>query len=452
MIVAIDGPAASGKSTTAKGVAKVLGFDYLDTGALYRAITLAAVEEGLAAKGDSAMVAFLEDLHIRYRFYKGEVKVLIGDRDVTDEIRSPEIASQVSAFSAVGVVRERMVELQRKFARGKNLVAEGRDMGSVVFPEAELKIFLKSDPIIRAERRAAEFAAQGKDQEAEKVLKDLKRRDSLDSGREISPLIQTEDAQVLDNTHMSIPEQIDAVVKLASERMPRPAVNPDEILFRPEMLPEDYRLTSSVRPIYRFVWRLVWLLGKLLFGIRMHHWDRSPKEGGLLVASNHVAWLDPPMAGLAVKRELTFVAKKELFRNRLFGGLITYFNAVPIKRGSFDRTCFDTLGERLRGGGTVFFFPEGTRKPLGRLGKAKWGLGLMAAESRCPVQPVFIKGTKHWKQALIRRKRVELYLGRPLHVQPLIDRGLEGRELYEVFGEGVMAEIARLQEEAGGPF
>ncbi len=452
MIIAIDGPAASGKSTTAKGVAQALGFDYLDTGALYRAITLAAVEAGMVAEDGPAMADFLENLHIRYRYYKGNVNVLIEDRDVTDEIRSPEIAAQVSAFSAVASVRERMVELQRKFAGGKNLVAEGRDMGSVVFPEAELKIFLKSDPKIRAERRAAEFAAQGKDQEAEQVLKDLERRDSLDSGRDISPLIQTEDAEVLDNTHMSIPEQIDAVVQLASKRIPRPKVNPDEILYKPEMLPEEYRLTLKVRPIYRFVWRLVWLLGKLLFGIRMHHWDRSPKEGGLLVASNHVAWLDPPMAGLAVKRELSFVAKKELFRNRLFGGFISYFNAVPINRGSFDRTCFDTLGERLRSGGTVFFFPEGTRKPLGRLGRAKWGLGLMAAESRCPVQPVFVKGTKHWKQALIRRKRVHLYLGRPLHVQPLIDRGLEGRELYEIFGEGVMAEIARLQEEAGGPF
>ncbi|MBC8365774.1 (d)CMP kinase, partial [bacterium] len=142
MIIAIDGPAASGKSTTAKGVAQALGFDYLDTGALYRALTLAALEAGLAAEDDSAMAAFLENLHIRYRFYKGEVKVLIQDKDVTDEIRSPEIADQVSAFSAVASVRERMVELQRKFARGKNLVAEGRDMGSVVFPEAELKIFL----------------------------------------------------------------------------------------------------------------------------------------------------------------------------------------------------------------------------------------------------------------------------------------------------------------------
>ncbi len=452
MIIAIDGPAASGKSTTAKGVAQALGFDYLDTGALYRAITLAAVEAGIPPEEGAAMSEFLEALQLRYKFYKGKVRVLIEERDISEEIRSPEIASKVSAYSAVASVRAGMVELQRKFARGKNLVAEGRDMGSVVFPEAELKIFLKSDPRIRAERRAAEFRAQGKDGEADQVLKDLERRDNLDSGRDISPLIQTEDAVVLDNTHLSIPEQIEAVVKLAGERMPPPKIQPDDLLFKPEMQPEEYRVTFKVRPIYRFVWRLVWLLGKLLFGLKIHHGDRSPKEGGLLVACNHIAWLDPPMAGLSVKRELTFVAKRELFKNKLFGGFISYFNAVPIKRGSFDRTCFDTLGDRLRHGGTVFFFPEGTRKPLGRLGRAKWGLGLMAAESRCPVQPVFIKGSKHWKQTLIRRKRIHLYLGRPLHVQPLMDRGLEGRELYEVFGEGVMAEIARLQEEAGGPF
>nr|MBC8368316.1 1-acyl-sn-glycerol-3-phosphate acyltransferase [bacterium] len=328
----------------------------------------------------------------------------------------------------------------------------GGERGQLVCREAEFKVPLQAEKSIRIGGRAREHRQRSKNGKAVEKLSEINRGDSLDSRREISPLVQTEDAQVLDNTHMSIPEQIDAVVNLAAKRIPRPVVSPDEILYKPDMLPEEYRLTLRIRPIYRIAWRLVWLLGKLLFGIRMNHWDRSPKEGGLLVASNHVAWLDPPMAGLAVKRELTFVAKKELFRNRLFGGFITYFNAVPINRGSFDRSCFDTLGERLRSGGTVFFFPEGTRKPLGRLGKAKWGLGLMAAESRCPVQPVFVKGTKHWMQALIRRKRVELYLGRPLHVQPLIDRGLEGREFYEVFGEGVMAEIARLQEEAGGPF
>jgi 1-acyl-sn-glycerol-3-phosphate acyltransferase len=141
-----------------------------------------------------------------------------------------------------------------------------------------------------------------------------------------------------------------------------------------------------------------------------------------------------------------------LFRNRAFGAFISYFNAIPIKRGTFDRQCFDIQGERLKSGGTVFYFPEGTRKPLGRLGRAKWGIGLMATESRCPVLPVYLKGTKHWKAAIFRRKRIEVFLGRPLHVQPLVDRGLEGRELYEVFGEGIMDEIARLQQEAGGPF
>ncbi len=377
---------------------------------------------------------------------------MIDERDLSEEIRSPEVASRVSAYSALEPVRAKMVDLQRKFARGKNLVTEGRDMGSVVFPEAELKIFLKSDPGIRAKRRAAEFAAQGKEQESSQVLQDLERRDSLDTNREISPLIKTEDAILLDNSSMSIQEQIDAVVNLAQKRLPGARVQPDEILFKPEMLPEQYRITQKVRGIYKVVWWLIWTLGKVLFGLRVHNMDLCPKEGGLLLACNHIAWLDPPIAGMAVKRELSFVAKRELFRNRAFGAFISYFNAIPIKRGTFDRQCFDIQGERLKSGGTVFYFPEGTRKPLGRLGRAKWGLGLMATESRCPVLPVYIKGTKHWKQALIRRKRVEVYLGRPLHVQPLVEKGLQGRELYEHFGEGVMAEIARLQKDAGGPY
>jgi len=452
MIIAIDGPAASGKSTTAKGVAEALGFDYLDTGALYRAVTLAAMRGKIPPEEGAVLSGFLDKLEIKYRFYKGRVRVKIAGEDVSEEIRAPEVVAQVSAYSALETVRAGMVKIQRKFARGKNLVAEGRDMGSVVFPKAELKIFLESDPKIRAERRAAEYRSQGRNQEAEEVLRDLQRRDSLDSGREISPLIRTEDAVSLDNSGMSIEEQVGAVVKLALERIPKPRIRPEDILFEPEMLPEAYKVTSRRRVIYAAVWHLIRALDRLLFGLRIHHAERAPKQGGLLLASNHIAWLDPPVAGVSVKRELTFVAKAELFRNPLFGGFISYFNAVPIKRGSFDRGCFDVLGDRLRHGGTVFFFPEGTRKPLGHLGKAKWGLGLMAAESLCPVLPVYIKGTRHWKDTLIRRRRIHVYLGRPLHVQPLLDRGLEGRELYEIFGEGVMAEIAALQDEAGGPF
>ncbi|MDP6419610.1 MAG: (d)CMP kinase, partial [Candidatus Krumholzibacteria bacterium] len=438
MIVAIDGPAASGKSTTARGVARALGFDYLDTGSLYRSVTLAAMRADLPPEEGEELLRFLDSLDLKYRYYKGKAILRLDGENISEEIRDEKVAGMVSAYSALPSLRRFMVKLQQSYARGKNLVAEGRDMGTVVFPDAELKIFLKSDPAVRAQRRAQEFGERGRQVGVDEVQSELKCRDRIDSEREHSPLVRAEDAIELDNSLMSIEQQIEEVTRLALKKTPPLRVSPDELLYDPETMGDRNPRIPSMRWIYRVVWHTVNFLARGLFGARYHYRERAPRKGGLILACNHIAWLDPPISGPSVKRELTYVAKRELFRNRLFGAFIAYFNTVPISRGTFDRVCFDQLREALEEGGTVFFFPEGTRKPLGRLGKAKFGMGLVAHESSCPVQPVFIRGTRSWLSAIFRIRRIDVYLGRPLHIQPLRDRGLEGRELYEIFGEGVM--------------
>ncbi|MCP4548803.1 MAG: (d)CMP kinase [bacterium] len=465
MIITIDGPAASGKSTTARAVASHLGMAFLDTGALYRSITLAAMRAGIEPVEGPAMEELLSGLELSYEYVDGDARLLLAGVDISAEIRTSEVTALVSPYSALACVRREMVKLQRGFAEGRDLVAEGRDMGSVVFPDAPLKVFLKSDPEERARRRVRDFEGQGREVDLATVLAELRQRDEYDSGREHSPLITPADAVILDNSRLSIEEQVEAVVKLAVERralLPGAdeAVEVEETesaaavnLSLADLLlpPEKLRGLPVPRmsPHYRAVWHILRGLFRLLYGIRFHNEEQSAVGGPLLVAANHIAAIDPPVSGTIMHRELTFVAKRELFIP-VFGRLIAKFGAIPINRGKFDRVCMDLIHKRLASGGTVIIFPEGTRKPVGKLGRPKVGLGMIAAETGAPVLPLYIKGTTRLGRAFFRRSRIDVYLGRHLQIEPLVAAGLEGRDLYTAFGRIVMEEIARLQGEAGG--
>ncbi|MBM4117379.1 (d)CMP kinase [bacterium] len=448
MLITIDGPAASGKSTVARAVAEALGLDYLDSGALYRTATLAALRAGLPPAEGPALDAFLAGLAVRYRYRKGVVRLFLGGEDVSEEIRGAAVTAAVSAFSALPALRAHLVQVQRRFAEGRDCIAEGRDMGSVVFPQAELKLFLDAPAPLRAQRRAGDFRGQGRAVDAAQVEAELARRDRLDSERSHSPLVRPPDAVVLDNSRLGVAELVAEIARLAEARWPAPLISPEELLYT-----ADTRALPAprMRPHYFVVWHALRAVFGLLFGFRIRHAERARLRGPLLVAANHIAGLDPLVAGSAVPRPVNFVAKRELFRPALFGALIRAFGAVPIRRGTFDRACFDSLRQRLEAGGVVLFFPEGTRKPVGHLGRAKFGLGLLAEESGAPVLPLFIKGTARPRAALRRHSRIEVWIGRPLHIAPLAARGLGGRALLDAFGEGVMAEIAGLQREAGGP-
>jgi len=447
MLITIDGPAASGKSTVARAVAAALGLDYLDSGALYRTATLAALRAGLRPDSGAALTAFLAQLALRYQYRKGRVALFLGGEDVSEEIRGASVTAAVSAFSALPELRAHLVQVQRRYAEGRDLIAEGRDMGSVVFPDAELKLFLEAAAAVRARRRAGDFQEQGRAVGEAEVEAELARRDELDSGRAHSPLVRPEGAVVLDNSRLGVAALVAEVKRLAEERWPPPRIDPERLLFTGDT-------ASLPAPRMRLHYRLAWLLMsgvlRLLFGLRYVHAERARLHGPLLVASNHIGWLDPPAVGSAMPRELNYVAKRELFRPAPFAALIRAFNAVPIRRGTFDRACFDVLRRRVQAGGAVLFFPEGTRKPVGRLGRAKFGLGLLAEETGAPVLPLFVKGSAQPRAALLRRVRLEVWVGRPLAIAPLAASGLSGRALLDAFGEGVMAEIARLQREAGG--
>ena len=213
IIIAIDGFSSCGKSTFAKAIAARLGYIFIDTGAMYRAVTLYALEHGAIIDGKVAedrVVALLPDVNISFRFNaeRGASDAYVNGEKVEDKIRSIEVSNMVSHVSSIAQVREKLVAMQQQMGRARGVVMDGRDIGTVVFPDAELKIFMTADAQVRAERRYAELKAKGDDVTMAEILENVISRDKADMTREISPLRQAEDAVVLDNSHMSVEEQM----------------------------------------------------------------------------------------------------------------------------------------------------------------------------------------------------------------------------------------------------
>ncbi len=222
IIIAIDGYSSTGKSSFARLIATEFSFLYLDSGAMYRGVTLYAIEKGLVDNNGNVdthtLAAALPDLDVHFTGSPSGSLTYLGDRCIEQEIRSLAVSGKVSPVSAVPQVREYVDRKLREFGSRKRVVMDGRDIGTTVFPDAELKIFMTADPMIRAERRAAELRAKGEDATIEEVLKNLEERDYIDSHRETSPLRKAEDALVLDNSHMTMKDQMDWVRKVVEER------------------------------------------------------------------------------------------------------------------------------------------------------------------------------------------------------------------------------------------
>jgi len=212
VIIAIDGPAASGKSTTAKKVAEMLNFIYVDTGSMYRAVTLAVLNAGMDPNVESDVKGILPNLAISVEVSKGGSKTLLDGNDVSEEIRRTGVTNHVSAISAMPSVREEMVAMQRRIAVGKDAVVEGRDIGTVVFPKADFKFYFTASHTARAERRRLDLKKLGIEHSTEEIIEDLKRRDDIDSGRIHSPLTRADDAITVDTTNLTFDEQVAFIV------------------------------------------------------------------------------------------------------------------------------------------------------------------------------------------------------------------------------------------------
>ena len=224
IIIAIDGPAASGKSTTAKHVAKALGYLHIDTGAMYRAMALKVLRSNISPADSAAIAKLANSTSIRLiapHEFNAKVRIELDGVEVSDEIRSPEVTQIVSPVSTIAAVRSQMVNEQRAMGVHGGIVLEGRDIGTVVFPDAELKIFLIADTHERALRRRKDLERSHVDISIEQLERQIMERDAIDSHRDISPLKKADDAFELDTTHLTIEQQVDVIVRKAKEIIER---------------------------------------------------------------------------------------------------------------------------------------------------------------------------------------------------------------------------------------
>ncbi len=218
--VAIDGPAGAGKSTISRAAAKELGFIYIDTGALYRTVGLNALRKGADVNDPESVVATLtDDLKVELRFIDGEQRMFLNDEDVSDKIRTPEVSSAASITSAVPEVRKYLFDLQKNLAKNNNCIMDGRDIGTVVLPDAKVKIFLTATPQARAQRRYDELIEKGMDVKYEDVLADMIKRDYDDSHRAIAPLKQADDAILADTSGNTLEESIALIIKIIKDNI-----------------------------------------------------------------------------------------------------------------------------------------------------------------------------------------------------------------------------------------
>jgi cytidylate kinase len=364
-LIAVDGPAGSGKSTVAQGVAKRLGLPYVDTGAMYRAVTLAALQDGVALDDAEALTALAENVRLELVTDPDRPAVRLGGEDVTGRVRAADVTAAVSAVSAVPGVRSALVRRQRELAGGPTgAVVEGRDIGTVVLPDAPVKIFLTASEQARADRRARQDAmgevAPGA---LAATAADLARRDRLDSTRTASPLTPASNATLIDSTQLDADAVIDAVLAEVRKRTEGTAVSRSNgQLSTPgrepargsvQAAPFRPRLFYGLRPLAR-------LLLRLLFRIRIEGLGNVPAQGPVLIAGNHAGLLDGPLVVIFNDRHVRVLSKVELFRGRL-GALLIAVGQIPVRRGQPDRAALRACTQVLVDGGVLAVFPEGTR-------------------------------------------------------------------------------------------
>ena len=212
--VAIDGPAGAGKSTIAKRVAKEKDFIYIDTGAMFRAMAIHFLRCGIAADDHEKISEAVKDVNVTISYVNGEQNVFLNGENVTGQLRTEEVGNMASASSVNGDVRKKLLELQRKLAASANVVMDGRDIGTVVLPDADVKVYLTASVEVRAQRRYKELIENGQEADLEKIKKDIEERDYRDMNRDIAPLRQAEDAILVDSSYMTIDENVQAILDL----------------------------------------------------------------------------------------------------------------------------------------------------------------------------------------------------------------------------------------------
>ncbi len=428
--ITIDGPSASGKSTLAKKLAKKLGFTHLDTGAIYRSIALYLKEKNLLDKSDEEQKEALLDFSYYFKGRARHKTHFVCDQDVTLKIRERDISELSSKLSVKDFIRDFATDLQRTLAEGDNIVIEGRDTGSVVFPQADAKFYLDADPIVRARRRFLDLKSkQGyKELSVKDIENDIKERDQRDKARKLSPLICPEGATRIDTTNLSI----NCMVNLLSKKIKT----------------LHYHHSDHERYFFRYKGKkcsIVYMLTKWFFTLyfklfhrfnvygREHYKINSPA----IIACNHLSFLDPPMIGVSCHEVIYSLGKKALFANPLMNWWLTKINSYPVSGTSSDKEIMKKVVSLLLKGEKVLIFPEGTRGNDGKVQELRKGLALFADKGNAKVIPAAVIGPK---EALPKDKKfpklftpLVLAFGPPIYFSTILKEVKDRKLAREIF-------------------
>jgi cytidylate kinase len=442
--IAIDGPAASGKSTLAQRLASRLGYLYLDTGVMYRAVTLAALRGGLDVADEEAVTSLAQAILIDVRQASvgdgRQYDVLLDGEDVTWAIRTPEVEADVSQVSTYAGVRRAMGERQRQIGLRGRVVMVGRDIGTVILPNADLKIYLDATVEERARRRYRESLARGERPDYDEVLRSMRERDRIDSTREHAPLKAAPDAVVIESTGLSIDEVVEQALRHVSGGNAESQTGED----RPAVvIPWAVRLFRVVaRPAFR-------LLFHILCRIQIEGRENIPAAGGYIVSCNHLSIVDPPLVVAFWPRAVEAAGAVDVLARPGQGQLMRWYGALSVHRGEADRALLEEMVRRLKAGLPVMMDPEGRRSHVPGMQEAKPGVAYVAAKAGVPVIPVGVTGTEvataAWKRG--RRASLKMVIGRPVWLPPVDFRAPTRKQQLKANTNALMHAIAALLPE-----
>lgn len=374
MIIAIDGPSGTGKSTVAKELAKRLGFSFFDTGAMYRAFAWKVVQCKVDPENEEEVIKLIPSFAFEVRSSRQGKSYFVDGFDVTEAIRSREITSTSSQVAVYPGVRKCMVKMQRRFGRSHDAVFEGRDMGTVVFPNADVKVFLTASEMIRAKRRFEELKEKfpEKKHPFNRILEEMQLRDKNDSTRESSPLKQAEDAILIDTAEYTVDKVVEQILGNVPKR--------------------KKRLLQMKVPYFLVYWFARGFF-RLFFRLKIYGEKHIYPGAGILIA-NHTSFYDPPVLSTSCPEEVHFLARETLFRIPFLGRLIKVLNTHPLAKGASDMNILRQMVKLLNEGKKLIIFPEGTRARDTEMQPLKKGFVFLAKKAKCTIFPAYIKGAQ----------------------------------------------------------
>lgn len=472
LVVALDGPASSGKSSVGAAAAARLGYRFCDTGLLYRAVTWLAIHRGLTPEDADGLVQLVGEIHLIDDGTGRLAHVAVDDVDRTEEVRGPDVDVEVSRYSSVPMLRAALLQRQRDLVDGGRIIMAGRDIGTVVLPDADLKVYLDASVEERARRRVEQRGIDPASDEAREILEELKRRDHLDSTREVAPLRKADDAVVLrtdGNTFEQTVELVIETIRTVEDRRPPASPDPaaddqpgvDARRARPRLRHrktiEPSPVATRMTPLFRIGGAIFRAIVRAIVRLRVDG-DLSaiPTSGPLIIAANHASSADPVLIGAfltqRLDRPINWLGKRELVETPLLGRLFRAGGIHPVDREAADLEAFRAAMRILDAGQVLAVFPEGTRSRDGALQAVREGVGMLALRSGATVLPVgVVDSDVMWPRGhLLPRfgRKVTVRYGAPFRVDEVMRAGnggpRRGREATKAATHLVMTRIAEL--------